>query len=154
MSENWVNHLLTSVNEIFDQHLPNMQTYIKKFEPFSSLLNGEEAEAVSQFIHNTKDMEIFEISRKIDSIRKVRLDIEQLDLNVDLGLFYIDCSQLNKFLAQSTQDHGLFLVLKISDTRKFSNPKETCEPNRKHHHKSNHKPHPEPNNKSNCKPSP
>lgn len=102
--------LLISVNKIFDQHLPNMQTYILKFEPFTSLLNGEEAEAVSQFIHNTKDMEIFEISRKIDSIRKVRLDIEQLDLNADLGLFHIDCSQLNKFLAQSTQDHGLFLV--------------------------------------------
>ena len=110
MSENWVDRLLTSANEIFDQHLPNMQTYIKKFEPFSSLLNGEEAEAVSQFIHNTKDMEIFEISRKIDSIRKIRLDIEQLDLNADLGLFYIDCSQLNKFLAQSTQDQGLDLT--------------------------------------------
>ena len=75
--EDWVVSLLKSGDGILAQHFPNIITYLDTYAPYHDLLSGKEAEDVSLFIHNSKNVEIEDIARRIDKIRKNRLNIQE-----------------------------------------------------------------------------
>ena len=101
--EDWVTGLLKTADNILSQHFPNIQTYLDTYIPYADLLSGKEAEDVSLFIHNSKNVEIEDIAIRIDQIRRTRLNIQELDRDCQLGLFFIDCIQLNDDLSELTR---------------------------------------------------
>ena len=101
--EDWVSSLLKTGDNVMALHFPNIQKYLDTYIPYTNLLSGQEAEDISSFIHNSKNVDIIDVARRIDKSRKTRMDIQQLDRDCQLGLFYIDCGQLNDDLSELTR---------------------------------------------------
>ena len=85
------------------QNIPNATVFLDNYSEYENLQNGNEFDEVSLFIHQSKDMEIEHIAARMEDIRNTRMDIEMLDKDCCLGLFYIDCTQLNENLSDTTR---------------------------------------------------
>ena len=102
--EDWVSTLINESIGVLTSNFPNVTVFIEKYASFSSLISGLIDEEISTFIHEARDMEMEDIAAKIQSIRDVRSDVHGFDFEYRLGLFHIDCSQLNQYLVAKTQE--------------------------------------------------
>ncbi|CAG5104629.1 Oidioi.mRNA.OKI2018_I69.chr1.g1402.t2.cds [Oikopleura dioica] len=103
-SEDWVVSLLARADYVVSQHVPNAETFLEVYSPFDSILSGSELEAVSTFIFESSDRECEDIAARIMKLRAVLNQINGLYPNCQLGIFFLDCTQINSELVELVKD--------------------------------------------------
>lgn len=103
-SEDWVVSLLARADYVVSQHAPNIETFLEVYAPFDDILSGNELESVSTFIFESNDKECEDIASRILKLRAVLNQVNGLYPNCALGLFFLDCTQINFELIELVKD--------------------------------------------------
>ena len=88
---------------ILKSHYPNLTVFMEGYKQYGDLITGSALEANAEFIASSVSLPMTDISKKTDQIKERRQNIQELEEDKKLGLFAVDCTNVNALLIKQTQ---------------------------------------------------